>query len=486
MPRKRVKPPWERMSTKMIDRISGSYLNDPVNYARWYLNTTLTEKQVECLDKLHKPPYRVLCRSANSVGKTHLAACTASYWYDNFRPSIVITTAPTQTQVRDLLFKEIRTLRPLKHDLLPKATRVERRHDWYIHGFTTALPDAFQGRHAENLLIIFDEASGVRREFWERAETMFGGKPGHGWIAFYNPNDPSSPPALYENYNSWATVHISALTHPNIIAELAGLPAPIPSAIRLGRILDRLRDECDIVSTPDPITDFEFPIGSGVFYHPNTVEFEVQILGRWPTRPVNAIWSEAVWTKAITPKFTELQPHWTTQIGCDVARFGDDATSIHVRIGPVSVHHEVQRSWGTDKTAERLRELAHKYRHGKEAMDVPVLIDSCGVGGGVVDQNNGFNFIPVNSASRATQPDRYPNVRSELWFTAIEFARNGLMDLSHLDSTQLPRLRSDLMAPVYNLDPLNRRKVEEKERTKLRLGRSPDAADALNLAYYYR
>jgi len=43
-----------------------------------------------------------------------------------------------------------------------------------------------------------------------------------------------------------------------------------------------------------------------------------------------------------------------------------------------------------------------------------------------------------------------------------------------------------MIAPVYRLDDRGRRVVEAKSDTKKRIGRSPDDADALNLAFTHR
>ena len=40
------------------------------------------------------------------------------------------------------------------------------------------------------------------------------------------------------------------------------------------------------------------------------------------------------------------------------------------------------------------------------------------------------------------------------------------------------------MAPAWDLDAQGRRKVEPKDETKEKIGRSPDDADAFLLAYY--
>ena len=49
-------------------------------------------------------------KAAHSVGKTFIEACIAIWFLMTHRDSIVITTAPTERQVRDLLWSEINNL----------------------------------------------------------------------------------------------------------------------------------------------------------------------------------------------------------------------------------------------------------------------------------------------------------------------------------------------------------------------------------------
>src|SRR6266508_3324661 len=90
----------------------GEYAGQPVEYAEKKLGiTTLTPEQKEMLRLLHVPPCRVLVPSAHDVGKTFCAAVAVSYWFDSFDPGIVISTAPTDRDVKDLLWTEVRLQR---------------------------------------------------------------------------------------------------------------------------------------------------------------------------------------------------------------------------------------------------------------------------------------------------------------------------------------------------------------------------------------
>ena len=66
---------------------------------------------------------------------------------------------------------------------------------------------------------------------------------------------------------------------------------------------------------------------------------------------------------------------------------------------------------------------------------------------------------------------------------AAEKAKAGLVYVGRLDRTTLARLRQQLLAPAWEVDSAGRRAVEKKDETKDKIGRSPDDADAFNLAY---
>jgi hypothetical protein len=456
------------------------------------------------------------------VGKSFLAGGLVNWFFDCFDPGICITTAPTATQVRDILWKEIRVQRPTdrRGSLHPKAPRMETGPDHFAVGYTARDDSAFQGRHEEFVLIVFDECVGVDSPFWDAAEGMMTG-PTCFWLAVCNPTDAGSRAYVEcSNVEKWHVIEISALEHPNIRAELAGRRVLYPKAVRLDWVNGRIREWCTALGsghlalgiseehspnakcqTPNAVPnaecqmpnarsgDFEFPPASGVWYRPGPL-FESRVLGRWPTQGAYSVWTEAKWDAALEPQaFDAAEP---IVIGCDVARFGDDFTSIVVRRGPCVLHHETHNGWSTVQTVGRLKQLAEDFCTGipegtvariRDARRVRIYVDADGVGGGVKDQAGEFRFIAVSGASRPNARDRYPNRRSELWFATAELASEGRLDLSRLTSESRLLIQRQVMTPTYSLDSQGRRVVEAKEETKRRLGRSPDDADALNLAF---
>lgn len=483
------------------------YIADPVGYAGDVLGVSLTPQQQQIARALLEPPYRVLVPSANNTGKTFLAATLASWFHDNFTPSIVQATAPTARQVHDLLFKELRGLRGnvagASAGFAPKADRLERSPAHFVNGFTARDADSFQGTHAEFLGLVFDEATGIDDEFWRRAATMWNGDLGHWWLAIYNPNDAGSPAYAAEESGLWRVIRLSALEHPNLAAELRGEPPPVPSAIRLRGVLARIKSECEPVaaSDADPLTDFLFPpaaspaaspvVGEPQWYRPKTPAFEAQVLGRWPLIPTQGLFSPALVDKCAAAS-RHVEPDWMPQVGVDVARFGGDKSAIAVRRGPCLLHVETHSRRDTAFLALRIRELLEQFaiqivgydKRGELISRIPVVVDGTGgYGGGVVDQLPGCAVADLSMSAASPDP-RVLRMRSYLWFRLAELAHAGLLDLSRLDADTLRQLRGDLVAPRYRIDEQNRKVLEPKHQIKDRLGRSPDVGDAVALAYY--
>lgn len=460
-----------------IRRHKKSYADNPVGYAADILQVHWWQKQVEIAESLieHK---RVFVKASHSVGKSFLAAGLVNWFYDTFDPSVTLTTAPTAQQVRDVLWKEVRVQRKGRAGLQPKAPRLESSADHFALGFTASSGDAFQGRHESHVLIVFDEATGIDGAYWDAAESMMTG-PHCYWLAIMNPTDTATRAYEEELSGKWHVITVSALEHPNLLAALSGEPVPYPSAVSLGWVRDRITEWCTPISLSEKRSgDIDF---EGGLYRPGPL-FEARVLGRWPTAGSTSVWTEAMWQASVIRQ--PLGDSDPLQIGCDVARFGDDFTSILVRRGNCALHHETHNGWDTVQTAGRLKELAKQYSSPfEEPMRVPIHIDDDGVGGGVVDNKGFWHFIPVSGAQTALQAADYPNKRSELWFACAERADEGRLDLSRLSPASHALIRRQVMAPTWKLDAQGRRVVEPKADTKKRIGRSPDDADALNLAY---
>ena len=399
------------------------------------------------------------------------------WWFCTRSPAVIITTAPNEKQVKDILWKEIRKLaHKAKLDLpfLPKDCRIERSPDDFAVGKTARDESSFQGQHGPNQLFIIDEAIGCPPWVLEAIEGMFS-PPGHALMALFNPT--KSGTWVHKEMTSrggkgWHVIRMSALDHPNITAELKGEPAPVPHAMRLDKF-ERLLKKwsnlvgCEIGSPAQLATDVVWPPVWATAYCEKTRQrprvyrpgplAESRLLGRFPRQGVNSVWSDGDWIAAVREGLPLLPiPLEIPQIGCDPARFGMDNTATHVRCGPKSLHHDEVNGRPITGTADHCMALADRYAqfynemlatypaskrtglHSITGVDIPIKIDVVGMGGGLFDilHKAGYFAVAVAATSKALtslagRKDKdFPNRRSELWFSTAERARADELDMS--------------------------------------------------------
>ena len=111
---------------------------DPAGFVENDLGARLWEAQVEILEAV-RDHVRVAVRSCNGSGKTYVAAHIVLWWLMAFPESMVITTAPTERQVREVLWREIRRAYRGNEELIDgKLTRtaLELGDKHYAHGIS--------------------------------------------------------------------------------------------------------------------------------------------------------------------------------------------------------------------------------------------------------------------------------------------------------------------------------------------------------------
>jgi hypothetical protein len=257
-----------------------------------------------------------------------------------------------------------------------------------------------------------------------------------------------------------------------------------------------VREWCEPIKATDHLaTDLEWPPGSQRWYRPGPI-FQARAMGHWPDTG-SGVWSPALWDACLYEPPPLPFPRMP-EIGCDCATGkGEDYHAIHARWGPVSLYHETSNTMDPARIFARLRVVAHdmaalanRYRDSSavqiQPAEIRIKLDDDGTGNAVAAflREAGHSVCCIGAARVAEDQGRYPRQRDELWFQTAEKAKAGLVCLSGLDGQTKTRLRQQLLAPTWDLDAAGRRKVEPKEVTKEKIGRSPDDADALNLAHY--
>ena len=200
---------------------------DPVFFIENVLGCTLWEKQKEICRALVENE-RVAVAAAFGLGKTYLAA-RLGLWFLFCHPnSKVVSTAPTQRQVKDLLWSELRTAHgkatiKLGGELLQLMFKLKEDH--FAVGFSTDAEnmDKFTGYHSENQFVIFDQAGGIETPIWEAAEGLMTSA-NCKWLAISNTAISSCElanicmPDRKTKFGKWEVIRIKATETPNVLA----------------------------------------------------------------------------------------------------------------------------------------------------------------------------------------------------------------------------------------------------------------------------
>lgn len=471
---------------KVLERIR----RDPVWFCREILRFEPWSKQREILESVRDNPATAV-RSSHGTGKTATAAEVVLWFLAAFGPEcLVVTTAPTWRQVRDLLWREIRKSYKRSGFFAGKLTetRLDFAPDWYAVGLSTNQPENFQGYHAPHLLFVVDEASGVKQPIFEAAEgfltaagsrTLMIGNPTQVGGEFYSAFH--SARALYK------TIHISAFDTPAFTGEEVSpaVTRVLPSVEWVERMMLKYR-----------VPEKDKQGGKGTKLHP---VYEVRVLGQFPSQGERAVVPmfevENAQARELPMPERDLSPTssdeeralyettWPVVVTCDPARFGDDETVIALRHGNRVRIVEVVQGQDTMKTVGSILRVARANTHPLYGKPV-LVVDEIGIGAGIIDrlkEIGEFRVVAYNASAAPAEMNKgiggYPNARSELWF---EFANEILPELDLDDDEDL---LADLCAPEYTIDSQGRQVVEPKQETKKRLGRSPDRADACMMAY---
>ncbi len=166
---------------------------------------------------------------------------------------------------------------------------------------------------------------------------------------------------------------------------------------------------------------------------------------------------------------TLYPPRIKKLITCDPARYGDDETVMYYLENTDIKEEIIYGQKSLMHTANVLHVLSHNHD------DCLIVVDVCGIGAGVVDRliEMGDNVLGIDNASKSEEPEKYYNLRSQIWCKAGDMFADGDIQLKNADH----RLQGQLCTPRYEFRN-GKILIEAKADIKKRLGNSPDRADA--------
>lgn len=393
---------------------------------------------------------------------THNSAITAWIvtWIMATRPYAQGTvTANTNTQLSTKTWAQISAwlsrsivadwfdVHTSKQDM--RISKTGYRAEWFVTAQSCRKEnsEAFAGQHAASStsFYVFDEASAVDESIFQVAEGgLSDGEP--MIFAFGNPTRNSGPfyDIFHKNRHLWRTYQIDA---------------------RTCQITNKRMHE-QWIQTYGADSDF----------------CKVRIYGQFPNQSMSQFISADIVDAAMQrqPPVHARAPRIAV-MGVDFARFGDDETSIFVRVGrdgtlPIVKFQKLSGVQAADKVAERVNYVKHILK----IPNVVIYGDAGGLGGPIMDilRARGYDARDVLFGQTPQEPNRFVDKRTEIWARMREALQSEYLSLA-----QNQELRDDMTGPEYFVDDKGRIRLESKKDMKARGLHSPDAADSVALTF---
>ena len=401
-------------------------------------------------------PCRIAIASGHGVGKSALIGMIAKWGLDTCDDCKIVLTANTEPQLRTKTMPEI-----------TKWSRMSITSDWFkttAQAITAAVPghekswrldavtwskentEAFAGLHnqGKRIIVVYDEASGIDDKVWEvTLGALTDEKTEIIWIAFGNPtkNTGKFRECFGKHRHLWKTRQIDS-------REVEGT-----NKAYLDELVETYGEDSDIVKVR---VRGMFPSASSMQFIPSD--------------------SAAQARKRISPVALD-EP---LVMGVDVARFGDDNSTIYFRRGRDARSIPPQRYNGLD-TMQLAAKVAEMQRlHGCRA----IFVDEGGIGAGVVDRlrQMGLPVYGIQFGSKALgavyigEGVKVANRRAEMWAIMREWLKGGSIPDDDV-------LSDDLIGVEYSFNAHDEILLERKADMKKRGLSSPDDGDGLALTF---
>jgi phage terminase large subunit len=454
------------MKSRAVFKRAAEHFLDPVKFAHEIQRHETWSVQDEILRAIRDYP-RVAVKGCHGSSKTFAIAEAVLWFLARWPDGVVVTTGPSWTQVKEIVWREIhkaaaRSVFPYPS---PHQTELRLTTGAYAIGLSTDEAVRFQGFHGAHLLVIVDEAPGLRGDIWEAIEGARAGGDVHV-VALGNPTMAGGVfyDAFTSNRANWKTFTIDAFATPNLegftLEQLRQLPPDLPDDAEIFRYCPR-----PYLVTRRWVYERFWEWGE------KSLHWEARVRGEFPTQAEDALISLA-WLGAAQGRGA-TDGGGKVQAGIDVAEAGEAETVLVVREGPTLLK---LKTWsGIDARGVVAAELA-PYRQRLETVNV----DAIGVGAYFAKhlKDLGFPVRSIRVSEKSRHPERFVNLKAQLYWGLRERFEAG--DVAGLKDEQTI---SQLATIRYFYNPRGQLHIESKEDARKRGIKSPDRAEAMMLAY---
>jgi phage terminase large subunit len=506
--------------------MSELFERDPEYFYHEVLGVEPWEKQLETVQSIRTN--RETCvYSCHASGKSWNASAVVLWFLFSHPGSIVLTTAPTFRQVKDILWREIGAkFEQARYKLGERINKTELNlsNEWFAIGLSTTDPDRFQGYHSSSgdLLVVVDESAGVDELIFEAVRAVMTadacrllmiGNPTSNSGYFFNSS--RAPGVKKIQIKAWDTPNF---THHNFrtpedLCRIYCPPLGATSAEKEAFVPEMIHLPNPRLISPRWVHECFHKWGERSPMYQSRIEAIFPEQGdktliplAWIEKAMSSARREGdeipILTAAGKLKLVEGKPATRfvpgvplgkPAYGVDVARFGADRTVITYRLGD---NVQWQKSYSKQKTTDTTSQIQALL---KTEADVDVFIDVIGVGAGVYDQltdiidaeaypEDKHRIHAVNVAERPYEdviaerkkqepPRRFRNLRAELYWRLKDLFETNQIALPYDEdlANELCQLQFEIKNGII--------KIEEKDEMKKRLQMSPDLADSLMLAF---
>jgi len=412
----------------------------------------------------------------------------------------VFMTAPTGTQVKNIMVPEISKLLRRAKGVLPGrrvANDIRTEYEeWFLSGFKADdnSTEAWTGLHASNIMFTITEASGISETIFNAIEGNLQGN--SRLLLVFNPNVTVGYAARSMKSERFEKFRLNSLTAENVVQK----KQVIPGQVDYDWVADKVKE------WTQPIRQEEFNNGEGDFqfevkvkddiyekklFRPNDL-FRVKVLGMFPKVAADVLipyeWIELAnkcWQKV---KEERLPITGIDKFGIDIAGMGRDQSVIcHRRNNFVYTFTNYQSQGKADHMhiAGIAANLLSTYANSR------AYIDTIGEGAGTYSrlEELGFNraFSCKNSESAKeltdiTQVHTFANMRAYLFWAV----RDWLNPINNTNACLPPndRLMQQATEIKWKFQSNGSIIIEKKDDIIKRLGYSPDEFDALSQTFY--
>ena len=391
---------------------------------------------------------RISIASGHGIGKSATISWLIFWFLFCYKDAQVPCTAPTADQMYDVLWKEValwhKRMPPKMQDVFDISSSYVRINEspetWFARAKTARKenPEALAGIHADHVMMLIDEASGVPEEIFNTAE--------------------------------------GALTNENVLVVMISNPTRLVGYFRDSHKSDKDNWQTFQFSSMDsPIVDNEFVTRIREKHGEESDEYRIRVMGQFPKE-------DAIDDKGFVPllsendlRFTRLPELGHARMGIDPAGEGKDKTVWVARDNFKAMILGKELISTSKSIAQKTLTLMTQHAIAGDN----VFIDNFGEGANVAVDLSWANkkSNPINVGNKARDEQTFINLRAEGYWKLREWIKSGGELVGSAETWK------QLLSIRYRRELNGKLRIMSKRDMKKAGFSSPDIADALMLTF---